>query len=145
MVAKIAHRGNYAGANPERENTVAYIKEALDAGYWVEVDIQCTHGHLYFGHDDPQEIVDYYIMKHHRVICHAKDAQALQQLHLFGAHCFAHDVDYATHTSQGYIWCYPGIHVDHPKAIWLDLHNKPLPENIGEIFGICSDDFTNYK
>ena len=29
----IAHRGNINGPNPERENTVSYIQEALDKGY----------------------------------------------------------------------------------------------------------------
>lgn len=139
---KIAHRGNYAGKNPERENTVSYIKEALDNGYWVEVDIQCKDDHLYFGHDEPQEIINYEIICHPHVICHAKDPKALRILHIFSAHCFAHDVDYATHTSHGYIWCYPGVEIRHPKAIWLDLSGIPLPEDTSGIFGICSDDFT---
>ena len=140
---KIAHRGNYKGVNSERENTVSYIKEALDAGYWVEVDVQCHDNHMYFGHDEPQEIIDYSLIRNTRVICHAKTPEALAQLHLFGAHCFAHNIDYATHTSEGLIWCYPGVFIDNHKAIWLDLADIPLPENIsGDIFGICSDDFT---
>ena len=144
MTIKIAHRGNYQGRNPDRENTVSYIKEALDAGYWVEVDVQCHDGHMYFGHDEPQQIVDYGIIRNSRVFCHAKTPEALQHLHMFNAHCFAHDIDYATHTSQGYIWCYPGIHIYSPRAIWLDLHDKPLPDVIPTyIYGICSDNFNN--
>lgn len=143
-IKKIAHRGNYAGAQPGRENTIEYIKEALDLGYCVEVDVQVSEDGLCFGHDEPQELVDWHIIGNPRVICHAKTPDALRVLHIMGAHCFAHDVDYATHTSQGYIWCYPGVHIEHRKAIWLDLHNKSLPEDTSGIFGICSDDFTKY-
>ena len=35
----ISHRGNIDGKNPEKENTVAYITEALDKGYHCEIDV----------------------------------------------------------------------------------------------------------
>ncbi len=34
----IAHRGNLEGPNKERENEPSYLKEAIEAGYDVEVD-----------------------------------------------------------------------------------------------------------
>jgi len=138
---KIAHRGNYAGIQPDRENTIEYIQEALSLGYWVECDIQTTQNGLYFGHDEPQEPLDYKIVMHPRVICHAKDTNALTRLLDLGAHCFWHEEDNVTLTSQGYIWCYPGVHPKHESAIWLDLQDKALPENTSGIWGICSDKF----
>ena len=35
----IAHRGNVNGKNPERENTIEYIEEAIKKGYHCEIDI----------------------------------------------------------------------------------------------------------
>ena len=43
----IAHRGNVNGLNPERENTVAYIEEALGQGYHCEIDIIDYNGLIY--------------------------------------------------------------------------------------------------
>ena len=36
----IAHRGNIRGPNPERENSPDYIDEAIQSGYYVEVDVR---------------------------------------------------------------------------------------------------------
>ena len=49
----IAHRGNFSGPNPERENTIEYIQEALDLGYEVEIDIW-GRSQLWLGHDKPE-------------------------------------------------------------------------------------------
>lgn len=138
---KIAHRGNYAGIDAERENTIAYLREALEAGYYIECDVQTVDGEMFFGHDEPQEPVSYEILMNARTICHAKDISALIQLHYLNAHCFWHQEDTVTITSKGYIWCYPGIHPKYPDAIWLDLAGMSLPEDTSGIFGICSDDF----
>ena len=37
---KIAHRGNFAGAQPEKENRILYLQDALENGYWIECDVQ---------------------------------------------------------------------------------------------------------
>lgn len=145
MVRLIAHRGNYAGRNPERENTIEYLQEALDQGYWIECDIQMVGDDLFFGHDDPQEPVSYEIVMNSRTICHAKDLDALLRLMFLGAHAFWHENDTVTLTSRGQIWCYPGYHPRYDQSIWLDLLDCPLPDDISGIFGICADDLTQYK
>ena len=54
----ISHRGNIDGKNSEKENTVAYITEALDKGYHCEIDVCKFDGkQFYLGHDEPQESV----------------------------------------------------------------------------------------
>ena len=63
----------------------------------------------------------------------------LEALIKLNCNVFWHQNDSVTMTNHGYIWCYPGIHANLPKAIWLDLHDKPLPEKIDNIYGICSD------
>ena len=51
----IAHRGNITCKNPERENTIGYIKEALRYGVDVEVDIRYLDGEWILGHDEPKD------------------------------------------------------------------------------------------
>lgn len=141
-LAKIAHRGNFLGAMPEYENTIRYLNNALTLGFWIECDVQMHNGELHFGHDEPQELVDFKILTHERTICHAKDLESLQVLHNLGAHYFWHQEDRVTLTSQGLIWCYPGEHPRHPNAIWLDLQDVMIPRDTTGIFGICADDFS---
>jgi glycerophosphoryl diester phosphodiesterase len=51
----IAHRGNLNGKQPERENSPEYIKEALEKGYHVEVDVWLKEtNNLFLGHDSPK-------------------------------------------------------------------------------------------
>ena len=49
----IAHRGNINGINPQRENTIDYIEEAIELGYDVEIDLNLHKGGFYLGHDKP--------------------------------------------------------------------------------------------
>ena len=51
---KISHRGNLRGPNKDRENNPQYIKEALEKGYNVEVDVWLQGTKLFLGHDEPQ-------------------------------------------------------------------------------------------
>jgi glycerophosphoryl diester phosphodiesterase len=50
----LAHRGNLRGPDPERENTVSYLKEALRNGFSVEFDVNFDPGHqrLVLSHDE---------------------------------------------------------------------------------------------
>lgn len=136
----IAHRGNTEGPTPEKENTLEYLKQAYDLGYGVECDIQVHNGQLYFGHDEPQELVDYEFISRTNVFCHAKTVETFSRLLNLNVNCFWHETDQVTLTSDGQMWCYPGIHPLHEKAIWLDLLDAPLPNKIDiPIYGICGD------
>ena len=50
----IAHRANINGPCIKNENQKASIKDCLDLGYDVEIDIRSLEGKLYLGHDNPQ-------------------------------------------------------------------------------------------
>ena len=77
----IAHRGNTTGPNPARENTVAYIQEALDKGYHCEIDICKWDGEKFWlGHDEPTEAVDREWLKDNNLWCHAKSYNALEAM-----------------------------------------------------------------
>jgi hypothetical protein len=143
MTIFIAHRGNIAGPNLKLENTPEYLQAAMDAGYGVEVDIQWDRGVLYYGHDYSLEPVDEKFIIKRDVFCHAKNIEAIPALMSLGCNVFVHDTDPCVYTSKGHIWCYPGVHVKSDKAIWLDLHGEPLPEDIpSKLYGICGDDST---
>jgi hypothetical protein len=76
-----AHRGNVDGRNPEKENTLAYLRKALDLGFAVEVDVRSSvSGELYLGHDEPQELVPLEFLRDDRVITHAKDVVSFTKL-----------------------------------------------------------------
>ena len=50
----IAHRGNITGPDPSRENHPDYIRQAIDLGYNVEIDVWRIGGKFILGHDEPQ-------------------------------------------------------------------------------------------
>ncbi len=136
----IAHRGNIAGPNPQLENKPEYLAGALSSGYDAEIDVWLIDGSsLFLGHDEPQyPILESFISTNAEFLwCHAKNVEALEFLLIKGYHCFWHQEDTYTITSERKIWTYP---------------NKPLPTNaicvmpergfVGDIWncsGICSD------
>jgi hypothetical protein len=139
MVKFIAHRGNTSGPTDE-ENYQDYLLEALNKGYMAEADVILHNDKLYLGHDEPQQLLSEQLIENTGVIFHAKNLEALTVLMDKNLHCFWHQADHVTITSRGFIWCYPGVHPVHPKAIWLDLHDKPLPDAIDPgIYAVCGD------
>lgn len=139
MVKFIAHRGNTRGPT-DQENQTDYLLAALSKGYMVEADVILYNEKLYLGHDEPQELLSDQLLENPNVIFHAKNLEALTALMDKNLHCFWHQVDRVTITNQGFIWCYPGVHPVHPKAIWLDLHDMPLPKVIDPcIYAVCGD------
>ena len=144
MKILIAHRGNTNGKHPEKENTVAYIEEALDKGYDCEIDICKWDGkNFYLGHDDPQEAVSPEWLQKNPLWCHAKDYKALEQLIKYDIHCFWHQNDNYTITSGGYIWAYPG-QPGGDRTIAVHPHEISEKE-IKKCAGVCSDNVEKYK
>ena len=94
------------------------------------------------GHDRPGYRVDTDFLKKKEVWCHAKNIEALKRLLDLGAHCFFHQNDNVTLTSEGYLWTNP-THQLTEKSICV------LPElqtiDIEGCAGICSDYVERYK
>jgi hypothetical protein len=148
----ISHRGNLTGPNPERENSIDYIQEALNAGYHVEIDLWGSQeGRLFLGHDRPTyDIPENFLKKNQRqLVCHCKNVDAISNLleDVPYPHWFWHrtDEDYVL-TNQGFVWIYPGK--TPPKADTIVV----LPEQFlqstedicqyadqHDVVGICSD------
>ena len=140
----IAHRGNINGPNPERENTLSYIQEALDKGYHCEIDICKWDGkYFYLGHDEPTEAVESEWLRTNNLWCHAKSYQALEAMIAMGINCFFHKSDDYTLTLNGYVWAYPGK-PGGGKAI--AVHPEKLDaDEVKKFEGVCSDYVENFR
>ena len=146
----ISHRGNLNGKLPDRENSPKYIQEALDAGYSVEVDLwvspRSLHGEypiLCLGHDNPQYKVtlEWLQERQNYLWIHCKNREALEFCLGKKLHCFWHDTDDYTMTSNGYVWAYPG---KLRAGMFTILVMPELHWSVEEIrnqrcFGVCSD------
>lgn len=141
----ISHRGNLTGRIPDQENRPSYIREALDAGYYVEVDVWWFNGIFYLGHDEPTYQADYLLLTNPKVICHAKNIDALYRMTMLGnIHCFYHD-DHSpvALTSKGYLWTAPNVFVT-PRSIVCA--NDPWIFNYkSRIAGVYSDNIAVIK
>ena len=140
----IAHRGNTNGKQPDKENTVAYIQEALNKGYNCEIDICKWDGKtFYLGHDEPQEAVSLDWLRSRPLWCHAKTYNALEAMIALGVHCFYHGHDKYTLTSHGWVWAYPG---ELGGKYTIAVHpEKLLADQVEKFAGICSDYIENFK
>jgi len=136
----IAHRGNCYGANPDLENHVDYLTAAYRAVGAVEVDVQTVAGQLYLGHNEPQEPADIDMLMQVNWFCHAKDIETLGTLLTAGVHTFWHQEDTVTLTSKGFIWCYPGINLEHNRSIWLDFEGAIQDMDSVNAWGLCADE-----
>lgn len=150
----ISHRGNLTGRLPYRENSPDYIQEALDAGYSVEIDMRVCEKvdaapDIWLGHDDMQYQVtlEWLQERQNYLWIHCKNREALEYCLGKKLHCFWHDTDDYTMTSNGYVWAYPGKHRAGPFTILVmpELH-CPVDqiENL-LCFGVCSDHVAQIK
>ena len=118
----ISHRGNTRGRIPSKENSPEYVCAALAKGYHVEVDVWYERGSFYLGHDEATYLIDESYLEDKRIFCHAKSVEALHKmLENSNIHCFWHEGDVCTLTSQGWVWKYPEVYFE------------------GKLHAICSD------
>jgi len=147
----IAHRGNVFGRNSERENTPSYIDEALyKYNHDAEIDVWSIDNKLYLGHDGPDTEISltFLLYRKTRLWCHAKNLEALTVLLEHGLHCFWHNTDDYTLTSQNIIWAYPGKSIQLPHCVCV------MPERMSQdtytlnqlqnCYAICTDDIHMY-
>lgn len=142
----ISHRGNINGAIPDRENSPAYIDEALNANYFVEIDVWYDKG-WWLGHDKPQYKMPkaFFGSESCHFYFHAKNSDALERLcRVPGSlHTFWHQEDDYTLTSWGLIWVYPGKTL--LKGSICVLPEWGFTGNIKECYGVCSDNIANVE
>ena len=131
----ISHRGNINGIKSDLENKSEYINEALNQGFDVEIDVWWIDNQFYLGHDEPRYLVKEDFLRKSGLWCHAKNIDALNQMiDSEMTHCFWHQEDDVTLTSEGYLWTYPGKQLTSNSIAVLPEGNVP-----DDIAGICSD------
>jgi hypothetical protein len=131
----ISHRGNVCGRNVESENHPTYIMQAVAAGFDAEIDVWWIDGKFMLGHDNPQYEVDVDFLKSLPLWCHAKNADALGRMLEEKVHCFWHETDAYTITSNGSIWCYIGNR--HANGITVFLGEPDA--SVDRPYGVCTD------
>jgi hypothetical protein len=137
----IAHRGNTFGVNRTDENKPDYILAALEQGYDCEIDLWSVDWQFWLGHDEPQYKIKGNFLRDKRLWCHAKNLEALRVMLNMGVHCFWHQEDDYTVTSQGWIWAYPNKPGNaRTIAVMPELHNT----DTAGFAGVCSDYVSNY-
>jgi len=155
----IAHRGNLNGINHEKENSPDYLKYALSLGFDVETDVWFIDGRWFLGHDQPQHLLanPKELFENPHVWCHCKNFEALCNLRLMNnVHCFWHQEDDYTLTSQGIIWAYPGknINQDQSDVIFSAKTVCVMPErcfdrysveDFQNCYGICTDEILQFS
>lgn len=140
---KISHRGNLYGANPNEENTIDSIFNAINKNYEVEIDVWVINNEIFFGHDKPEYKTDIKVINDigFRGWFHCKNLEALVFFkdNLRYYKFFWHQTDDFTLTSNNYIWTYPNKNISKQSII---VHlDKPTQEYLDNFqgYGICSD------
>ena len=143
----IAHRANINGPNIKNENKKSSIKDCIDLGFDVEIDIRLLDGKLYLGHDRPEAIITKEEIREirNKVWIHCKNLKAFSFFSQIQEefNYFWHEEDSYTLTSKGYIWAYPGEELS-PECICVmpEINSSLISlkdlRNIS-IAGICTD------
>lgn len=147
LMKLIAHRGNWRGRDKSLENSLNHILSAIEHNFDVEVDCWHKDGEFFLGHDGPEHEVEIEFLNVYkdRLWIHAKDYITFCKLLSEGFHCFFHDQDEYTLTSDKIIWAYSGkfISSDYPSiAVMPELSEGYIvPE---DIYGVCSDNLTMF-
>ena len=140
----ISHRGNVRGPNIEKENSPDYITKAM-AKYNVEIDVWLIDKQFLLGHDKPTYPINSSFLQNSKLWCHAKNLDALtEMLAMDNVHCFWHQDDDVTLTSQNYIWTYPGKHICNNMAIAVIPERVNFTWDISDAIGVCSDFIERY-
>lgn len=130
----ISHRGNLEGRDKTKENKPSHIKQVIEKGFEVEIDVWYVNNKFYLGHDMPVYEVNKGFFDKSMWI-HCKNIDAVEQLKTTKLNWFWHEEDQMTITSLGYIWCFPEIYVD--KGITVVLGKKKKVNK--RILGVCTD------
>ena len=140
----ISHRGNLNGIIHERENSLDYIQECLDAGYECEIDLRMKDGVPHLGHDTPDHPVSAEWLLHRatKLWIHVKEYEALVWLmqHLPNSKFFCHEGDRYTLTSNGWIWSHDMDNKMTEQCIIPLLSKDSVQSYSRSGFGaVCSD------
>ena len=138
----IAHRGNMNGPSA-LENHPDHIREALQAGFDVEVDVWLIDGDIWFGHNEPQYPAHITVLNN-RYWLHCKNIEALRffgGIEINEANVFWHESDDYTLTNKRFIWTNIGKDLTGRSIMVMPEVTDSTLENTLDVdcAGICSD------
>lgn len=142
----ISHRGNLNHVVPERENSLSYIDECLNAGFHCEIDLRMRNGLPHLGHDYAQYPVSgsWLWQRKDRLWIHVKEYKALvwliEESGIPDPMYFCHESDRYTLTSNGYIWSHDLENKMTDKCIVPLLSiDSVYKYNQSGFYAVCSD------
>jgi len=146
----IAHRGNLEGPRPNLENRTEYIQKALDAGFYVEIDVWVKNRVITLGHNEGVYPCQVEFLTNDKILCHAKNFEAIEFFNSHkDIHWFWHDKDACTLTSKGWVWAFPHNRIEGSILNQPEFNQKWNPEEAisqyrwyisnGSFLGVCSD------
>ncbi len=135
----ISHRGNLNGREPCRENSPQFIKEALQAGFDVEVDVWLLNEGWFLGHDEPEHQTTEDFLRLQGLWCHAKNLRAFKKMLEIQIVCFWHESDRYALTSNGFIWTYPGMFLSSRSICVMPESGLTNHSDLPLCAGICTD------
>ena len=151
----ISYRGNINGPNPELENTIPYINDAIAEGYVVAVDVWLADGKLYLSVGRPHVVSStsrsrgyrvgppYYevsesYLENSMILARARTPDTLVRLAKNGrVHCF-HTNKQSAVTSQGFLWTTRDA--TGPNVLRVSLEGDP----VSPCYAVCSSYIRNY-
>jgi hypothetical protein len=137
----ISHRGNIDGPDKNLENNPDHIQSLLNQQQDVEIDVWFYKENYYLGHDEPIFKIEKLWLSQNLLWCHAKNIESMNKLLEDRIHCFWHENDRLTLTSNSIPWCYPNTWIKNGITVVLKKQIN-LPKHI---LGICTDYINYYK
>lgn len=140
----ISHLGNIRGRQPEQENTLPYIQQALKEGWHVCVDVCFRNGGFLLPHEKGFHVAPPALLSKQRVWCRAFDPETMDALCNINAHCFLVSRDFMSLTSSQFIWTLPPHNlVARSIAVYPEFAEPDWLENF-EPAGLCSNEPARY-
>jgi hypothetical protein len=140
----ISHLGNTHGRQPEQENTLPYIQQALKEGWHVCVDVCFRNGGFLLPNAAGFHVAPPALLSKQRVWCRASDPETADALCNIAAHCFLVSREFMSLTSAQFIWTLPPHNlVARSIAAYPELAPPDWLDNF-EPAGLCSNEPTRY-
>ena len=139
----ISNRGNISGRQPELENKLTYLQDALKAGWHVCLDVVFHCGNFILPRDGKYDVAPPAFLSRQRVWCRAHDPETLDALCNISAHAFLIS-DSPTLTSSQFVWTPPDGILTARSIAGFPEQGAPSWLVQYEPAGLCSDVPANY-
>lgn len=137
----ISNRGNLAGRDPERENSIGYLHNAVDAGYCIKTDLWIIKNRTVTGNEFPVHSINLEKFNKDKMLIRARNLPALLFLLENGYHCFWRESDDVILTNKNFVLSFNNSLI--PKSIVMNPEDNVVSE-WSNYLGLCSDFISGY-